>query len=66
MTTLESRVFRACSWAAAPGRRGAAWFEAHRAKYDEPARYDFDEAALSGQASEADVRCSWCCSRTAS
>jgi hypothetical protein len=32
------------------------WFEAHRDKYDEPARYDFDEAALSGDASEADVR----------
>jgi hypothetical protein len=32
------------------------WFEAHRDKYDEPARYDFDEAALSGDTSEADVR----------
>src|SRR5258706_13493126 len=25
-----------------------AWFAAHRDKYDEPARYDFEEAALSG------------------
>jgi hypothetical protein len=32
------------------------WFEAHRAKYDEPARYDFDEAVLSGDNSEAAVR----------
>jgi hypothetical protein len=32
------------------------WFESHRAKYDEPARYDFDEAALSGDSSEATVR----------
>ena len=30
------------------------WFEAHRDKYDEPARYDFEEAALSGDNSEAD------------
>lgn len=33
-----------------------AWFEAHRDKYDEPARYDFEEAALSGDASESAVR----------
>ena len=33
-----------------------AWFEAHRAKYDEPARFDFQEAALSGDTSEAAVR----------
>jgi hypothetical protein len=32
------------------------WFESHRNKYDEPARYDFDEAALSGDSSEAAVR----------
>ena len=31
------------------------WFEAHRAKYDEPSRYDFDEAVLSGDNSEAAV-----------
>lgn len=33
-----------------------AWFENHRAKYDEPARYDFQEAVLSGDVSEAAVR----------
>jgi hypothetical protein len=33
-----------------------AWFEAHREKYDEPARFDFEEAALSGDASEGSVR----------
>ena len=32
------------------------WFEAHREKYDEPTRYDFDEAALAGEPTEADVR----------
>lgn len=32
------------------------WFEDHRVKYDEPARYDFEEAALSGPASEHAVR----------
>jgi hypothetical protein len=32
------------------------WFEDHRDKYDEPARFDFQEAALSGDASEAAVR----------
>jgi parvulin-like peptidyl-prolyl cis-trans isomerase-like protein len=32
------------------------WFESHRDKYDEPARYDFEEAALSGSSSEAAVR----------
>jgi hypothetical protein len=32
------------------------WFEKHRDKYDEPARYDFEEAALSGTATEAAVR----------
>jgi hypothetical protein len=26
-----------------------AWFEAHRDKYDEPARYDFQEAVLAGE-----------------
>lgn len=33
-----------------------AWFESHREKYDEPERYDFQEAALSGDNSEAAVR----------
>src|SRR5262249_53572976 len=32
------------------------WFDGHRAKYDEPARYDFQEAVLAGDASEAAVR----------
>ena len=32
------------------------WFEQHRAKYDDPARYDFQEAMLSEDASEATVR----------
>jgi hypothetical protein len=33
-----------------------AWFDGHRDRYDEPARYDFEEAALSGDSSEAAVR----------
>ncbi len=32
------------------------WFEQNRAKYDEPARYDFQEAALNDDNSEAAVR----------
>lgn len=32
------------------------WFESHRDKYDEPARYDFEEASLTGNDSEAAVR----------
>jgi len=32
------------------------WFESHRDKYDQPARYDFEEAALSGDTSETAVR----------
>ena len=32
------------------------WFESHRVKYDEPARYDFQEAVLSGDSTEAGVR----------
>jgi hypothetical protein len=32
------------------------WFESHRTKYDEPARYDFQEAVLTGDTSEAAVR----------
>jgi hypothetical protein len=32
------------------------WFDAHRAKYDDPARFDFQEAALAGGASESTVR----------
>lgn len=33
-----------------------AWFESHRDKYDEPARYNFQEAVLTGDHSEAAVR----------
>ncbi|WP_458232537.1 peptidylprolyl isomerase [Roseateles sp. P5_E8] len=33
-----------------------AWFEKRRAKYDEPARFDFQEAVLGGESSEAAVR----------
>lgn len=33
-----------------------AWFESHRAKYDEPPRYDFEEAVLSGDSSEGAMR----------
>jgi len=32
------------------------WFVSHRAKYDEPARYDFQEAVLDGDASEPTAR----------
>jgi hypothetical protein len=32
-----------------------AWFEAHRSKYDEPARFDFEEAVLSADSSESAV-----------
>ena len=30
-----------------------AWFEANRVKYDQPARYDFQEAVIAGDSSEA-------------
>jgi len=33
-----------------------AWFEANRARYDEPARYDFLEAVFAGERSESAVR----------
>lgn len=33
-----------------------AWFDKHRARYDEPARYDFQEAVLSGDTGESAVR----------
>jgi hypothetical protein len=32
------------------------WFEKNRARYDEPARYDFEEAVLAGENSEAALR----------
>lgn len=33
-----------------------AWFQAHRERYDEPARFDFQEAVLPGDGSEGAVR----------
>ena len=33
-----------------------AWFDANRLKYDEPARFDFQEAVLSGDSSESAVQ----------
>jgi hypothetical protein len=33
-----------------------AWFESHRQKYDEPARFDFEEAVLAGDKSETAAR----------
>jgi hypothetical protein len=41
---------------AAEEQRLRAWFQQQRARYDEPARYDFQEAVLSADASEAAVR----------
>ena len=32
------------------------WFEGHRAKYDEPPRFDFEEATLVGDSSESGAR----------
>jgi hypothetical protein len=32
------------------------WFESHRSKYDEPARFDFEEAVVVGDRSESAVR----------
>ena len=32
------------------------WFESHRQKFDEPARYDFEEAVVAGDRSEPAVR----------
>jgi len=32
------------------------WFERHREKYDEPARYDFEEAVIAADRSESTVR----------
>jgi hypothetical protein len=37
-------------------RRLREWFEKNRARYDEPARYDFQEAVLAGDTSEAALR----------
>lgn len=32
------------------------WFEKNRAKYDEPARFDFEEAVLAGEPAETELR----------
>src|SRR6185436_4770418 len=32
------------------------WFESHRDRYDDPARFDFEEAVLAGDADEAALR----------
>jgi hypothetical protein len=32
------------------------WFEDNRARYDEPGRYDFEEAVMTGKRAEAEVR----------
>ncbi len=59
----ERVIFKALSVVDANVKRPAAderalraWFESNRARYDEPARYDFREAVLSGDTSEAAVR----------
>src|SRR5262245_62713867 len=33
-----------------------AWFRDNHARYDEPARFDFEEAVLAGNASDGEVR----------
>ena len=63
-TTIRERViFKALSIVDAGTKRPPyddkvlrEWFEKNRAKYDEPARYDFQEAVLAGDSSEAAVR----------
>lgn len=63
-TAIRERViFKALSVVDADTRPAQAseavlrqWFEAHRAKYDEPARFDFQEAVLAGEHSAARVQ----------
>jgi PPIC-type PPIASE domain len=63
-TAIRERViFKALSVVDANVKRPAlddqvlrAWFERNRARYDEPARYDFQEAVMAGDTSEAAVR----------
>ena len=63
-TAIRERViFKALSIVDANTRRPAlddavlrAWFEKNRARYDEPARYDFQEAVLAGDSAETTVR----------
>ena len=59
----ERVIFKALSVVDANNRRPAvddptlrAWFEQRRVHYDEPARYDFQEAALAGDTPEAELR----------
>jgi hypothetical protein len=59
----ERVIFKALSVVDAGTKRPAyddktlrAWFEKHRAKYDEPVRYDFQEAVLVGDGSEDALR----------
>ena len=59
----ERVIFKALSIVDANTRRPPvddavlrAWFEKHRARYDEPARYGFQEAVLSGDNGEVAVR----------
>ena len=59
----ERVIFKALSVIDASAQRPALdarvlrdWFEQHRAKYDEPARVDFEEAVLADDPSEAGVR----------
>jgi hypothetical protein len=63
-TAIRERViFKALSVVDANVKRPAlddqvlrAWFEQNRAKYDEPARFDFQEAVMAGDTSESAVR----------
>ncbi len=63
-TSIRERViFKALNVVETQLRRPAvdeatlrAWFEKNRDKYDEPVRYDFQEAVLSGETTEATVR----------
>jgi hypothetical protein len=59
----ERVIFKALSMVDANTRRPdldktvlREWFEKNRARYDQPARYNFQEAVLAGESSEAAVR----------
>jgi hypothetical protein len=59
----ERVIFKALSVVEANMKRPAAdeavlrkWFESNRARYDEPARYDFEEAVMAGTRAEVEVR----------
>jgi hypothetical protein len=62
-TIRERVIFKALSMVDAGTRLPSyddqmlrSWFEKNRVKYDEPARFDFQEAVLAGDSSEATVR----------